>query len=67
MIAVFDLNTATYTDYTLSPFDAVVAAYAQRERKDFNTWSYRQYHSLVTIAPSSRTLEIVRKVEGLAA
>ena len=34
MIAVLDLNTGTYTDYVLSPFEAVVAAYAQKEGKE---------------------------------
>lgn len=52
MISVFDMNTGTYTDYTLSPFDAVVAAYAQREKRNWETWTYGQYHPLVTITES---------------
>lgn len=52
MTPVFDMRTATYTDYTLSPFEAVVAAYAQREQRDFNTWTYHKYHSKVTMTPS---------------
>lgn len=55
MTSVFDLRTATYTDYTLSPREAVIAAYAQREKRDFNTWLYGDtYGHLVTIADSSK-------------
>lgn len=54
MIAVLDLNTGTYTDYCLPPFEAVVAAYAQREAKNYNTWTYDQYHKLVTIVDTCK-------------
>lgn len=52
MISVLDMNTGTYTDYSLSPHDAVIAAYAQREKRNFNTWTYGKYASLVTISES---------------
>jgi len=54
MTSVLDLKTGTFTDYTLSPFDAVVAAYAQRERRDFSTWMYSTYHKQVTITKSCK-------------
>ena len=54
MIGVFDLNTGTYTDYTLSPRDAVIAAYAQREKRNFNTWTYDQYRDLVQVIDSTK-------------
>lgn len=54
MTSIFDMNTGTYTDYSLSPFDGVIAAYAQREKRNFNTWTYDQYASLVTMAESVR-------------
>ena len=50
MTSVLDLNTGTFTDYTLSPWEAVRAAYAQREKHNFNTWTYAQYDSLVTVS-----------------
>jgi len=53
MISVFDMKTATYTDYTLSPVEAVIAAYAQRERRDWSTWTYSQYRDKVTISESN--------------
>lgn len=59
MTAVFDMNTGTYTDYTLSPFDAVVAAYAQREKRNYNTWTYDEYHGLVTMAESIKPNVVV--------
>ena len=52
MTSVFDMKTGTYTDYTLSPFDAVVAAYAQREKNEYNTWLYQVYHDRVTVCDS---------------
>ena len=48
MTAVFDLNTGTYTDYMLPPMEAVAAAYAQRELRDWNTWDYAKYRGMVT-------------------
>lgn len=38
---VFNLNTGKYIAlYSCSPLYAVIAAYAQFEKKDFNTWDY---------------------------
>lgn len=52
MTSVLDLNTGTFTDYTLPPVEAVTAAYAQREKHNFNTWEYDKYQKLVTISDS---------------
>jgi len=38
---VLNLDTGKYiAQYSCSPRDAVIAAYAQFEKKDFNTWDY---------------------------
>ena len=55
MTSVFDLNAGEYSFYSLAPIEAVVAAYAQREKRDFNTWDYSRYRSLVTVADSSKS------------
>jgi len=52
MTSVLDLTTGTFTDYTLSPVEAVAAAYAQREKRNFNTWEYSKYQKIVTISES---------------
>lgn len=46
---VTDLRTGKIVgSWCLSPRQAVIAAYAQRERKDYNTWEYEErYASLV--------------------
>lgn len=54
MTSVFDMNTGTYTDYTLSPTEAVIAAYAQREKKDWNTWNYEKYRPLLRVGQSTK-------------
>lgn len=52
---VLDMNTGDKTTYTLNPFQAVIAAYAQRERQDYNTWDYHtKYSHLLTVAESAR-------------
>ncbi len=44
MTIVQNLATGVIIDYSCSPEDAVIAAYAQ-ERKDWNTWNYRKKYS----------------------
>ncbi len=52
MTNVLNLNTGRWTLFTLSPVDAVIAAYAQNEKLDFNTWTYDRYAHMVKIFPS---------------
>ena len=52
MTNVLDLTTGLYTLYTLGPRDAVIAAYAQNEQRNYNTWTYDQYRKLVTVSES---------------
>jgi len=47
MTRVFNLATGEERFYFCSPFAAVVAAYAQFENNDFNTWMYAKYYLLV--------------------
>ena len=47
---VMDLRTGEFRVYLLPPLDAVIAAYAQVERGDYNTWNYSQYRPLVVRA-----------------
>ena len=55
MTTVMDLRTGEFTTFSLSPKEAVVAAYAQAERKDWNTWGYEnRYAGMVKVAPSAR-------------
>ena len=43
---VYDLRTGELRAiYTLSPEQAVICAYAQFEKKDFNTWQYTEKYS----------------------
>ena len=57
---VLDLNTGEVTVYTCGPFQAVIAAYAQRERRDWNTWDYStRYGHLVTRAESRAGFETI--------
>jgi hypothetical protein len=48
-VTIYNLNTSQKAGiYICNPRDAVMAAYAQNEHKDFNTWAYeRRYGSLV--------------------
>lgn len=46
MTTVFNLLTGEAVYFTLNPEEAVIAAYAQ-SHKDFNTWNYQKYRSLV--------------------
>jgi len=50
MVSVYNLSTGENVgEYTCTPREAVISAYAQFEKKDFNTWDYEnQYGSLVT-------------------
>jgi len=52
LTAVFDLRDGSFTGYSLSPFDAVVAAHAQFELRDYNTWTYGKYHDKVIVRDS---------------
>jgi hypothetical protein len=48
---VHNLSTGKEYAYSLPPCDAVANAYAQEERKDFNTWDYgNKYISLCTFS-----------------
>lgn len=48
MTNVFNLRTGQTTHYTCPPEQAVVAAYAQQEKKDYNTHYYQtRYGHLV--------------------
>jgi hypothetical protein len=51
---VFNLWTGQESVYTLCPFDAVRAAYAQVERSDFNTWNYHNYNHLIKVSRSKK-------------
>jgi hypothetical protein len=55
MTNVLNLNTGNWTLYTLSPVEAVIAAYAQHEKRNFNTWEYGKYAHLVSIEPSVKS------------
>jgi hypothetical protein len=45
---VHDLREPRFlANYSLGPREAVRAAYAQFEKKDWNTWDYAKYDSLV--------------------
>jgi hypothetical protein len=52
MSQVFDMNRGVWIQYSLSPRDAVVAAYEQFTKGNWNTWTYKapdcgiQYASL---------------------
>jgi len=47
MCTVMNLNNATKQQYTCTPLEAVVAAYAQ-SKMDWNTWQYKErYGSFV--------------------
>lgn len=37
-------------EYSATPRSAVIAAYAQNEKKDFNTWDYAKYDALVKVS-----------------
>ena len=50
MTRVFNLATRQELLYFLPPALAVVAAYAQ-ERKDWNTWQYMKYWTLLEYSP----------------
>jgi hypothetical protein len=55
LTVVIDLNTGEFAEYTLGPFQAVIAAYAQRERRDWSTWDYStKYGHLVKVADSAK-------------
>lgn len=52
MTTVYNVSTEQTLDYTLSPREAVMAAFAQETRKDFNTWDYeKRYGNLVRKSP----------------
>ena len=51
---VMDLRTGDTATYTLCPFDAVRAAHAQIERRDFNTWNYHNYNHLIKVGRSAK-------------
>jgi hypothetical protein len=55
---VMNLNTGAEYHYSgITPREAVIAAYAQGERQDWNTWDYeKKYGYLVRISRSSRTI-----------
>lgn len=44
---VMNLSTCEKIGYSLEPIEAVVAAYAQNTRHDYNTWNYHKYVGLV--------------------
>jgi len=44
MTDVMNLNTEQVSTYSLSPREAVIAAYAQA-RGDWNTWDYAKHYS----------------------
>lgn len=44
---VVNLATREERTYWCAPFQAVVSAYAQFEKKDWNTWMYAKYYLLV--------------------
>ena len=47
MTRVFNLATGEERAYWCAPFAAVVCAFAQFTRKDFNTWGYAKYYLMV--------------------
>lgn len=49
MVKVFNLALGEYVaEYTCTPREAVIAAHAQLDHKDFNTWDYeKRYGHLV--------------------
>ena len=42
---VTDLATGSISYYSLPPRDAVIAAFAQNERNDWETWNYTQRYA----------------------
>ena len=58
---VMDMNTGEVATYTLNPFQAVIAAYAQRERRDWSTWDYstRYGHLVKTVDSVKPGFEVV--------
>lgn len=44
VVTVMDLKTGETQDFTCSPQEAVIAAYAQSNR-DWNTWDYEKLYS----------------------
>lgn len=56
VVRVFDLVKGEYVaDYVgISPKNALIAAYAQFKKKDFNTWDYeKRYGHLVEEGPKT--------------
>jgi hypothetical protein len=50
LVQVFNLGTGDCVGvWSCSPREAVVAAFAQQVRHDFNTWGYSKYANLVTV------------------
>ena len=48
MVKVMDLRTGEYVaEYTCSPKEAVVCAFAQLDHKDFNTWRYDERYGVL--------------------
>lgn len=55
-VTIMNLATGKTADYTCSPREAVIAAYAQA-RGDHNTWDYAtRYGHLVTVSTSGHTV-----------
>ena len=47
MTKVMDLRTGEYVaEYSCTPKEAVRAAFAQFDRKDFNTWQYAERYPI---------------------
>jgi hypothetical protein len=42
MTTVYEVNSERTWEYTLSPDQAVIAAYEQMVNRNFNTWTYRE-------------------------
>lgn len=61
MTKVMDLRTGEVREYSLSPKDAVVAAFEQVERKNFNTWTYKSEGVVVATCQKRPDLEVVTK------
>lgn len=56
MVDVTNLNTGNSRTYSCTPREAVIASYAQVEKKDFNTWDYSErYDHLVKVGISHVT------------
>lgn len=45
VVTVMNLRTGEKQEFTCSPQEAVIAAYAQGEKHDFNTWDYQKRYS----------------------